>query len=433
MYKVIISIAALALLLGLCETASAAGERFPPPEFTETDHQIPSPTTPEPRQDIFSYIDTGVLVGALVLASFLALKARSRKWLFALMVFALLYFGFYRMGCVCPIGAIQNVTLTFFDKAYTIPIVVTAFFLLPLAFTLFFGRTFCGAVCPLGAIQDAVVWRPIRIPLWLESTLRLIGYTYLAAAILFAATGAAFIICRYDPFVSFFRLSGGINLLIFGGCLLLIGLFIGRPYCRFLCPYGMILRQFSRVSRRKVTITPDECIKCRLCEDACPFNAIREPTPDWPAREYAKAKKRLALLLLLVPVLIAAGAWVGSSLWPVTARAHATVRLAERVRLENQGEVEGTTDASDAFRATGQPAVELYEQANTIRDQFRFGGWFFGGFIGLVAGVKLVGSSIRRRRNDYEADRASCFACGRCYKYCPRHRVASDKKEAVTA
>ena len=36
--------------------------------------------------------------------------------------------------------------------------------------------------------------------------------------------------------------------------LLLVGLFIGRPYCRFLCPNGAILSVLSRFSRRHAVI-----------------------------------------------------------------------------------------------------------------------------------------------------------------------------------
>ena len=407
-------------------------ERFPPPDFIETNHAIPTPTTPNPRQDIYEYIDAVVLLAALGLASYLVLKKRSRRTIFALTIFSLLYFGFYRKGCVCSIGAIQNVAFSIFDHEYVVPIVVLAFFLLPLVFTLFFGRTFCAAVCPLGAIQDIVLARPISVPVWVESGLRLLAYIYLALAVLFAATGSAFIICRYDPFVSIFRLSGSLNILILAGCLLLIGVFIGRPYCRFLCPYGVILRQLSRLSRWRVTITPDECIQCRLCEDSCPFGAIRKPAAKWPTQEFHVAKKRLALLLLLLPVLVLLGGWAGSSLKGVTSKAHETVRLAEQIYSEETGKTETVTDASTAFRATGQKINDLYEQASNIRARFGLGGWIFGGFIGMVIGLKLIGLSVWRQRTDYEADRASCLACGRCFNYCPRQRIRLKKMKEKT-
>ncbi len=419
------TVIAIAVLLNLCAAASAE-LLFPPPEF-ESDYVMPTTTTPHPHQDVYEYVDVAVLFIALSLASYLVLKKRSRRATFVLMILSLIYFGFWRKGCVCPIGAIQNVVLSIFDSTYAVPITVSLFFLLPLAFTLFFGRVFCAAVCPLGAIQDLVLLHPVSVPYWLAAGLRALAYLYLALAVLFAATGSGFLICRYDPFVAFFRFSGNVNILIIGVCFLLVGLFIGRPYCRFFCPYGVILRQVSRLSKWRVTITPDECIQCRLCEDACPFGAIRSPAVEWPAVEYAKAKKRLAFLILLLPVLIVLCGWGGSRLKNVTSRMHSTVRLAERIYLEEAGEVEDITDPSTVFRATGETIESLYERASIIRNKFILGGWLLGGFMGLVIGVKLAAVSVWRKRTDYEADRAGCIACGRCFKYCPREQLRLSK------
>ncbi len=405
-------------------------ERFPPPDFEETSHQLPSTdqiTDITPRQNIYRYIDVAVLAVALLLSAYLVLKKRSRRLVFMLMIFSLLYFGFWRKGCVCPIGSIQNLVLSVFDNTYAVSLTVLAFFILPLVSTLFFGRTFCAAVCPLGCIQDLVLLRPVSVPPWLESALRSCAYLYLAAAVLFTATGSAFIICRYDPFISFFRLSGRLNLLILGACFLLTGIFVGRPYCRFLCPYGVILRQLSRLSKWKVTITPDECIKCRLCEDACPFGAITKPTVEWPETGYAKSKIILGLLILLMPALVLSGGWAGSAISSSWSKMHATVRLAERIYLENEGLEKETTDASAAFRATGQPVQELYDEASHIRKQFKYGCSLVGAFIGFVTGLKLIVPSIRKQRTDFQADRAGCLACGRCFRFCPKEHVRLKK------
>ena len=61
----------------------------------------------------------------------------------------------------------------------------------------------------------------------------------------------------------------------FGAGLLAVGTVVGRPYCRFLCPYGALLGIVSRVAWRQVQITPDEELDCGLCTEACPFGAIR--------------------------------------------------------------------------------------------------------------------------------------------------------------
>ncbi len=256
-----------------------SAERFPPPDF-ESGYELPSMTRPLRRVARREFVAVAVLAGALCLASWLALVKRSRRAIVLLSLFCLAYFGFYRGGCVCPVGSVQNVSLSMADPGYALPLTVGLFFILPLVFGLLFGRVFCGAVCPLGAIQDVVLLRPVRVPAWLEHVLRVLPFVYLGAAVLFAATHTMFIICRYDPFVSFFRLSGEFHMLVIGGGVLFVAMFVGRPYCRFLCPYGALLAIVSRFAWRRVSTTPDECAACSLCENACPFGAITPPTPE---------------------------------------------------------------------------------------------------------------------------------------------------------
>jgi ferredoxin len=421
-------------LLGLALVAADAAlgvERFPPPDFT--DHELPETQLVPSRPAWREYLDLAALTVGIGLASYFALVSRWRRGLFGLAIIALVWFGFWRQGCVCSIGATQNVSLALFDHSYHIPVFVVGFFVLPLVFTLFFGRTFCAAICPLGAIQEVAVLRPIRVPNWLEHALGLIPWIYLGAAALVAATGTAFLICRYDPFVGFFRLSAPENMLIFGGALLVIGAFVGRPYCRFLCPYGALLGLCSRVSRWHAKIPPEECIQCRLCEDACPYNAIQEPTVAQTPQERARGRRRLVGLLVLAPVLIAGGAVLGGWLQGPLSRLDPQVRLAERLRLEETDQVEGTTDETDAFRNTGRPASELYQEAATSRAQFGTLGTWLGAWVGLVVGVKLIHLSIRRRRDDYRPDPSRCVSCGRCYWYCPGEQARQGWIEDASA
>ncbi|MHB9132464.1 MAG: 4Fe-4S binding protein [Armatimonadota bacterium] len=412
--------------------ATLWAKQAPPQDFT-SGYQLPITTTPFPRAEWLAYLDVAVLLAALLLATYLVYKARSRCGIFTLMVFSLLYFGFYRHGCICTVGSLQNIALATWNSQYALPITVALFFLLPLLFALFVGRVFCSGVCPLGAAQDLVLIKPVTIPRWLEHPLGLLPYFYLGAAVLFAATNSTFPICRYDPFVAFFRMNGSLAMLIFGAGFLLLSAFVGRPYCRFLCPYSVLLRLLSPFSRKQVSITPTTCVQCRLCEHACPFGAILTPTTGDHPEPRPRGRRRLALLLMVLPVLIAVGGLLGWRGSGMLAAGNPTIRLATRVWAEEKGMVKGDTDESRAFRKLGEPNDVIYRQAGAIRRQFDLGGMLFGGWVGLVLGLKLLSLAVHRRREDYEADPAACLACGRCYQYCPQEqqRIEQEVVEPV--
>jgi NAD-dependent dihydropyrimidine dehydrogenase PreA subunit len=281
---------------------------------------------------------------------------------------------------------------------------------------------------------------------------------YLGVAILAAATGSDFLVCRFDPFVSVYRLGGSLEILLLGGAFLLAGTVIARPYCRFFCPYGVLLGWMSRLSRRHVTITPDHCVRCRLCEKACPVDAILPPTvPERAGRSGPAAagptdgtghgdaegtltgalvdqvavashddtteKRRLATLLIAAPFVLALGTFAGLWAQGVLARIHPTVRLAERVVLEDVGILTDTTLESETFRGLTEPTPELLSRASAIADRYRGGSALLGLYVGAAVLLALLATFRRRVSADYTIDSESCVSCGRCFSYCPREHL----------
>ena len=411
----------LLILLFMAAGARAGAAEIPLPDFTS--YQVPDTQHPAVTAAWREYLDFGVLVAALALASFLAIKQRSRRGLFVLACASLVWFGFVREGCVCSIGAIQNVAIAASDSTYVVPWSVVAFLTLPLVFTLFFGRTFCAAVCPLGAMQEIVAVRPIKLPGWVDQAFGLLAFIYLGLAVVMAAAGGMLLICRYDPFVAFFRRSGSTQMLIYGAAFLVVGLFVARPFCRFLCPLGALLGLCSRLSWRHLRIPPAECIRCRLCEDVCPYNAIKEPTVVPEAPERRAGRSRLALALVALPLLVWLGFAFGRYLEVPLAKLHPRVRLAERLHAEDTGAVTDTIDASNGFRQSGESTTQLYADAARLTKRMGWAGTFFGAWVGLVIGGKLLHLTLRRRRDEYLPDAAKCVSCGRCFWYCPKEQV----------
>lgn len=397
---------------------TAQQQRFPKPEF-ETGYEQPSTITPEPRALALEYFDVLVLLVVLSLATWFALKSRSRQGVLWLSVFTLIYFGFYRNGCICSIGAIQNVTLSFADPTYAISLTALLFFLLPLAFTLFFGRTFCAGACPLGAIQDLVIIKPISLPKWLNKTLGLIPYVYLSLAVLFAATGTDFIICRYDPFVGIFRMDAKFLMVVLGVSFLLMGMFVARPYCRFFCPYSVLLSWMSRFSKWHLTITPAACIQCKLCTNSCPFDAIDYPTNEKEVVKSGLGPKRFLAYAVLIPIWVAAGVFVGERSHTFLSKANPDVFLAEL--LISNPEIKNDPDNIDVqtFLASGKTMETLVKEAEIIRGKFYTGSMIAGGFLGLAIGMTLLNTVVFRKRQDYEPHKGNCLSCARCMDYCP--------------
>ena len=398
--------------------SSAQQQRFPKPEF-DTGYTQPEVITPAPRAIHLEYFDVFVLLAVLSLASYFAIRKRSRQGILWLSVFTLIYFGFYRNGCICSVGAIQNVALSFADATYAISLTALLFFILPLVFTLFFGRTFCAGACPLGAIQDLVVLNPISLPKWLNKTLGLIPYVYLALAVLFAATGTDFIICRYDPFVGIFRMNAKFLLIALGIAFLLMGMFVARPYCRFLCPYGVLLSWMSRFSKWHVNITPSKCIQCKLCAHSCPFDAISFPTDEKEVIKSNLGLKRFITYTLIIPLWVVAGVFAGAKSHVFLSKANPDVYLAEL--LIANPEIQNNLDNIDvqAFLSSGRSMEALVEDAKIIREKFYKGSMIAGGFLGLVIGLTLLNTVIFRKRQDYEPHKGNCLSCGRCMDFCP--------------
>jgi ferredoxin len=186
-----------------------------------------------------------------------------------------------------------------------------------------------------------------------------------------------------------------------------------------------LLKIAASVAKWSVEITPDNCSKCRLCEEVCPYGAVRPPDYGQPEPAALKREgRRLAWLVVLLPLLALAGGWVGGRFSQTAALAHPTVSLAERyARQGDQAPKAGAPlDEVRALERARQNPKGLMAEAAAIRGKFRLGGRLFGAWVGLVIGAKLLSVSLRRRRTEFEPDRGACVACARCIDFCP-HEV----------
>jgi len=184
-----------------------AQNRFPKPDF-ESGYKYPEIHYATPNEELLVMVDIVLLVALMGIVSWAVIRKRTRKPIIWVSVISVAYFGFFRHGCVCSIGSIQNISLALVDNTYVLPLSVLLFFILPVLFAFLFGRVFCAGVCPFGALQELVHIKSYKLPRTLTILLGMIPWIYLIFAILYAITRTSFIICHFDPFIGIFRLGG---------------------------------------------------------------------------------------------------------------------------------------------------------------------------------------------------------------------------------
>ena len=402
--------------------------RFPKPDF-ESGYQYPNILYPVPNEMLWDVIDVIMLVLLMSIVAWAALKKHSRKPIFWVSIISIGYFGFFRSGCICSVGSIQNIALALADTSYVLPITVFLIFILPIAFTLLFGRVYCGGVCPFGALQEIVNVKNGKIPRPIAEALSIVPWIYLIFALLYAATRSRFIICQFDPFVSIFRLGGDAGMILFGVVLLIASMFTGRPFCRFLCPYGAILSLFSNVSIYKTKLTHNQCINCSLCHNSCLVDAVRPPYDNKVKESRETGTQRVLLYLIIIPVFAVAGAFIMRHFSYDLSRANKDVKLYDMVMAYEANPTNEMDFELEAFYGQGGSIDELTAIYNEIEHRFSFLSTIAGILIGLVIGLKLLNLSLKRTRVEYEIDNAACVSCGRCFSYCPQNIVRQEEIE----
>jgi ferredoxin len=311
--------------------------------------------------------------------------------------------------------------LALVDETYALPLFVLLFFILPVLFAFLFGRVFCAGVCPFGALQELVNLKNYKLSKAVTTVLGMVPWIYLIFAILYAVTRSSFIICRFDPFIGIFRFGGDIGLILFGTLLLIAAVFTGRPFCRFICPYGALLSLFSRVSVWKIELTKKPCINCELCHNACPIDAIKPPYDNKVKENRMRGVNRIVNYFVILPLMIVAGAFLMRSAGSELSRANKEVRLYDMVMQHEADPQDILSVELEAFYGQGGTIENLTERYNNIQAGFRFYATIAGAFIGLVIGITLINLSVKRTRKQYEIDHAGCVACGRCFSYCPQN------------
>lgn len=225
-----------------------------------------------------------------------------------------IYGGPIKMACVpglncyacpgalgsCPIGALQNSLASFRHR----PSLTVIGFLL--AFGAICGRFVCGWLCPIGLFQDLMFKIKTRRKYKVlpgHRWLRHFKYLILAVMVVLLPLLVLNIVGLGQPWFCKYVCPSGV---IMGGwplsisnpmirdavgllfswksflavAMLVGGIFLYRPFCKYICPLGAIYGLFNRIALFRLFVDRERCIDCGACERVCPMDIKVRRNPN---------------------------------------------------------------------------------------------------------------------------------------------------------
>lgn len=190
------------------------------------------------------------------------------------------------LHAVCPLGGVVSFWQllnfgTLVKKVHESSVVLAV---LGLLLALLFGPVICGWVCPFGTFQEwlAKLGRKLFgkkynnfVPGKLDKALRYLRYLVFAWVSYMTVVSGKLIFQDYDPYYALFNfwtgevaIAGYIALAV----VVVLSLFVERPFCKYACPYGALQGVFNLFRVFGIRRNAPTCISCKACSKACPMN-----------------------------------------------------------------------------------------------------------------------------------------------------------------
>jgi polyferredoxin len=192
------------------------------------------------------------------------------------LVSSIVILGFYQGGCPCPIMSLQQVIMAGIGEVPDWTGMLWFLGLIPI--TYLFGKVWCGWICHLGALQE-FFFLPGKIKILqsakAQRVMRITRMVLLLALIVQLLVTRTNLFKTIDPFKVAFNLhSANLTGWILLGLVLLTSVFIYRPFCKTVCPIGLILGWISKIPGASVLAPQNTCTGCTVCDSSCKIKAI---------------------------------------------------------------------------------------------------------------------------------------------------------------
>lgn len=188
---------------------------------------------------------------------------------------------------ICPVCGVTSIYQFFASSTlWVIKLKSTLAIVIGLAImtTIVFGPIICGFICPFGALQDLVAKLGKKtnkkkynkfISKKLDKNLKYLRYITLVATVYLTATSSVVLLESINPYHAFlgiFKLNVSIVGLIILFIIIITSLFVQRPWCKYLCPYGAFLGLFNKIKVFRIVRKNSTCVSCKKCSHTCPMS-----------------------------------------------------------------------------------------------------------------------------------------------------------------
>ncbi len=222
---------------------------------------------------------------ALLIVVFILLKKKkvTYKLRMYLFLFSAIIFGVILGAEPAPMGTVKDAIVLFGQYKVVFPprmIALTVFILM----VIIANKFICSWGCQLGTLQDFIfrlnrknkdkkgIMKQYKPPFILTNTIRFLVFLLLITAAFLWAVDIFFGINPFKIFhpqlVTIYTLAGIIIVV------LVPSLFVYRPFCHCICPFGFLGWLFEKISIYKIKVNYDSCISCEACSKACPSNVM---------------------------------------------------------------------------------------------------------------------------------------------------------------
>ena len=205
--------------------------------------------------------------------------ARSRKWIY---MAAVGVFGIILGSDPSPMGTVKDAIVLLGSKGVIFPPRLVAFGIF-LLMVILANKFICSWGCQIGTLQDLLfrlnrdpkdrkgLLGQTKVPFIVSNSVRILFFILLISVAFVWAVDIAGVI---DPFKVFKPQAIGVAGGLFVALLLVLSLFVYRPWCHFLCPFGLVGWLAERISIFRIRVDYDKCVSCEVCSQACPSTAM---------------------------------------------------------------------------------------------------------------------------------------------------------------